>query len=72
MKLSIADMRAVLKERSQSMVGRKASDSAADILAGVNDIRAILNEMETYAVELATTEDQLRAELEEKDGKDVG
>ena len=58
-------MRAVLKERSILMVGRKASEDPADILAGVSDIRAILNEMENYAVEMAETAEQLRAELNE-------
>jgi len=66
MKLSIADMRAVLKERSILMVGRKASEDPVDILAGVSDIRAILNEMENYAVEMTATAEQLREELNEQ------
>lgn len=66
MKLSIADMRAVLRERSQSMVGRKASDDPVDILAGISDIRAILNEMENYAVEMAATAEELRKELNDQ------
>lgn len=62
MKLSIVDMRAVLKERTQAMVGRKASEDADMILAGVKDIKAILEEMESYANELILTKEALANE----------
>lgn len=61
MKLSIADLRAVLKERTQSMVGRKASEDADMILAGVKDLRAVLDEIETYANEVIQTKEALSA-----------
>ena len=63
MKLSIVDMRAVLKERTLSMTGRKASEDAEMILAGVQDIKAILEEMESYANELIHTKEVLTNEL---------
>jgi predicted nucleotidyltransferase len=65
MKLSIADMRAVLKERTQSMVGRKASEDPEMILAGVIDLRVVLDEMETYANELIETKKALANNKEE-------
>jgi hypothetical protein len=59
MKLSIADLRAVLKDRTQSMVGRKASEDPDTILAGVKDLRVVLDEMEAYANEVNETKEAL-------------
>lgn len=57
MKLSITDLRAVLKERTQSMVGKKVSDDPDIILAGVKDIKTVLDEMEIYAKEVIHTKE---------------
>ena len=62
MKLSIVDMRAVLKERTQGQTGRKASDDPVDILAGVKDIEAVLDEMKKYAMEQISTKEDLKNE----------
>jgi hypothetical protein len=62
MKLSIVDMRALLKTRSAEVTGKKAPDDAAGIIAGVNDVQVILDEMKKYAMDLAATEEQLRNE----------
>jgi hypothetical protein len=66
MKLSIVDMRALLKTRTAELTGKNSPDDAVGILAGVKDVQVILDEMEKYATELATTEEQLRNELEGK------
>lgn len=62
MKLSINDMRAILKERTAQMVGKKASDDPSDIMAGVIDLKAIIAEIETYALELAEIKEELKNE----------
>ncbi|MCK9428954.1 MAG: hypothetical protein M0R17_02950 [Candidatus Omnitrophica bacterium] len=64
MKLSIIDLRAVLKERTQLMVGRKASEDPVEVLAGVKDIRVVLDELETLANELLLVKEQLENEAE--------
>jgi len=64
MKLSIIDLRAVLKERTQLMVGRKASEDPVEVLAGVKDIRVVLDELETLANELLLVKEQLENEEE--------
>ena len=62
MQLSIVDMRAVLKARVAEMISKNASEDPVSLLAGVSDIRAILNEMENYAVEMVATKEQLENE----------
>jgi len=62
MKLSIVDMRAVLKERTQVMIGRKAPEDPETILACVADIRTVLNEIEIYANALIQTREELEIE----------
>lgn len=62
MKLSINDMRAILKERTAQMVGKKASDDAADIMVGVIDLEAIISEIKTYALELVEIKEELKNE----------
>ena len=62
MKLSIVDMRAVLKERTQGVTGRKASDDPVDIMAGVKDIQSVIDEMKKYALEQISTKEELKNE----------
>lgn len=62
MKLSIVDIRALLKTRTAVATGKKAPDDAAGILASVKDIQAVVDELKKYAEELATTEEQLENE----------
>lgn len=59
-------MRAVLRTRADKLTNRKASDDPADIVAGVKDCQAILNEMHTHAEELAKIKEKLEAEAAEE------
>jgi hypothetical protein len=62
MHLAITDMRAVLQARTAGMVSKKASEDPTDILAGVADIRTVLNEMENYANNLIVEREKLEQE----------
>lgn len=62
MKLSICDLRAVLKERTIPMTSKKASDDPVDIMVGVKDIQAVLDEMKKYAMEQISTKEELKNE----------
>jgi hypothetical protein len=62
MKLSIIDMRVVLKARTAELTGKKASEDPVELLAGVKDIRTILDEIETYATEMISTKEELANE----------
>lgn len=59
MKLSIIDMRAILRERTNLLTNKKASDDPVDILAGVTDIQSVIDEMKTYANEVIETKKEL-------------
>ena len=62
MKLSIIDMRAVLRERAALMTSKKASEDPVDLMAGVADVQSILDEIKKYALELVATKEQLKDE----------
>lgn len=62
MKLSIVDMRAVLKERTIPMTSKKASEEPVDLLAGVKDIQTVLDEIKKYAEDLIATKEEIKNE----------
>ena len=64
MNLSIVDLRSVLKTRVNEVIGRNATEDPVGILAGVKDIRVVLDEMETLANSELATREQLKNESE--------
>jgi hypothetical protein len=68
MQLSIQDLKEVLKVRTANLTGKKSAEDASGIMAGIKDIRSALDEMQTYAEQLALEQEKEREELEKKLG----
>ena len=66
MQLSIQDLKEVLRVRTTNLTGKKSPEDASGIMAGIADIRAALDEMQTHAEQLALEQERLKEELENK------
>lgn len=66
MDLFIPDLCEVLKCRVKALTDKKAQGDPAQIVAGISDVRSVLDEMQAKAEALAAEQDRLRAEMEAK------
>lgn len=66
MNLFIPDLCEVLKSRVKALTDRKAHGDPGQILAGIADVRSVLDEMYAKAEELAMEQEQLRLKAMEK------
>jgi hypothetical protein len=64
MDLFIPDLCEVLKCRVKSLTDKKTQGDPTQIVAGIADVRSVLNEMESKAEQLAHEKERLRAEAD--------
>jgi hypothetical protein len=64
MKLSVIDLRALLKTRVQELTGKNAPNDPDGLLAGVSDVQAVLDEIKTFAEQWALEKEKLEREQE--------
>lgn len=64
MKLFIPDLCEVLKCRVKTLIEKKSQGDPSRLMAGIADIRSVLSEMETVAVQLMEEIERQRDESE--------
>lgn len=63
MELFIPDLCEVLKCRVKSLTDKKSQGDTTQVIAGIEDVRSVLNEMEAKAIALAEEQERMREEL---------
>lgn len=63
MELFIPDLCEVLKCRVKSLTDKKVQGDPGQVMAGIADVRSVLDEMHAKAEQLAIIQDEMRREM---------